>query len=231
MNLTNPKTQAVSAGVEDLISRLRDEGVEKGRSEADKILAKAKKEADAILVKARKEADAYYSKRQEEMESYEQALEEDLRNVFRDNLLKMQENLVTQFTQKIQRLISEATAEEDILERMILEIVGKERKSGKVDDAKNIEVLLPETVMGVDYLRQNPERVKEGRLSKFVMEKTAELLRDGVSISTANDIKGGIKVLLKDEKVTIDISEKALGDMVMKHLQPRFRAILEGVVK
>ena len=40
-----------------------------------------------------------------------------------------------------------------------------------------------------------------------------------------------MKVFLKNEQVEIDLSEKAIASMLLEHLQPRFRALLEGVVK
>jgi len=37
-------------------------------------------------------------------------------------------------------------------------------------------------------------------------------------------------VLLRGGEVTVDLSEQALSDLLLAHLQPRFRAILEGLV-
>ena len=91
MSLATQKSQAVSEGVENLITKLREDGVEQGRAEANKIVEAAKKQAAQEVARAKKEADAYYDKRRGEIESLEQALSEDMRVIFRDNLLKMQE--------------------------------------------------------------------------------------------------------------------------------------------
>ncbi len=231
MVLPKTKTQPVSSGVKELIAQLRNEGVQKGQTEAEKIVADANKEAEKILEKAHKEADAFHAKRKKEIANLQSTAEEELQVHFRDVVLKMQEDLVEQFTEKIQRLVTEKTTNEDMLEQMIIEAVGKQRSKAKLDDAKDVEVLLPDGVIGLDYLRKNPDRVKEGRLSKIVTATTANLLRDGVTFSASKDLQAGIKVFLKNEKVEIDMSQKALADMLMEHLQPRFRAILEGVVK
>ncbi len=231
MALAKEKTQPVSSGMQQLINQLRKEGVERGQAEADKIIADAEAKALKLFEKRKAEAEAYFEKRHAEANKLKEKAEEELRTVFRDTLLKMQEDLVDRFTKKIQRLVAKKTMDEEMLEQMILEAVGKQRKKAKLDKTKEVDVLLPDGVIGLDFLRNNPERVKEGRLSKIVMAATGDLLRDGVTFSSTKDISAGIKVFLKNEKVEIDMSDKALAEMLMEHLQPRFRAILEGVVK
>ena len=231
MALAKKKKEPVSSGIQNLIDQLRQEGVEKGEAEADRIISQAREEAEKIRTDARKEADQYFEKRRDEINSFSESAKEELRIHMRDMVLKMHEDLVEQFTEKIQRLVAEKTLDEDMLERMILEAVGKQRDKANVDQADKAEVLLPDGVIGLDYLRKNPDRVKEGRLSKIVTAATADMLRDGVTFSASTNLKAGIRVFLKNEKVEIDMSQKALADMLMEHLQPRFRAILEGVVK
>ena len=231
MALAKEKTKPVSSGIQQLINQLRKEGVKKGQAEADKIIANAEAQALKLFESRKAEADAYFEKAQAEASKLKEKAEEELRTVFRDALLKMQEDLVDSFTKKIQRLVAKKTMDEDMLEQMILEAVGKQRKKAKLDKAKQVEVLLPDGVIGLDFLRENPERLKKGRLSQIVMAATGDLLRDGVTFSSTKNTNAGIKVFLKKEKVEIDMSDKALAEMLMEHLQPRFRAILEGVVK
>jgi V/A-type H+-transporting ATPase subunit E len=57
------------------------------------------------------------------------------------------------------------------------------------------------------------------------------MLREGVSFSRAEDASEGIRLALLDRGVSIDLTDKAVADMLLVHLQPRFRALLEGVVK
>jgi V/A-type H+-transporting ATPase subunit E len=38
-------------------------------------------------------------------------------------------------------------------------------------------------------------------------------------------------VRLVDRDVVLDLSDRAVADVILEHLQPRFRALLEGVVK
>jgi V/A-type H+-transporting ATPase subunit E len=41
---------------------------------------------------------------------------------------------------------------------------------------------------------------------------------------------GGIRIVMKDSGVVVDLTDAAVADVILRHLQPRFRAMLEGVV-
>ncbi|MDO6658883.1 HrpE/YscL family type III secretion apparatus protein, partial [Anaerobacillus sp. 1_MG-2023] len=50
-------SDVVSAGIDELVSRLRQDGVEAGETEAEAILADARQQAAALLADARQQAD------------------------------------------------------------------------------------------------------------------------------------------------------------------------------
>ena len=56
------------------------------------------------------------------------------------------------------------------------------------------------------------------------------MLRAGVSFTRSSDDAGGIRVVLKDTGLVVDLSDAAVAGVILRHLQPRFRALLEGVV-
>ena len=57
------------------------------------------------------------------------------------------------------------------------------------------------------------------------------MLREGVSFSASEDVQAGIRVQVKDKDIILDLTEEAVAGLLLQHLQPRFRAILEGIVK
>ena len=57
------------------------------------------------------------------------------------------------------------------------------------------------------------------------------MLRAGVTFSAADDMTAGLRVRVQDKDVTFDLTEAAVAGLLLQHLQPRFRAILEGIVK
>lgn len=231
MNTATQKSRAVSSGVENLIKRLRQDGIEQGREEANAIIADAKAKASAELAKARQEADAYYEERRREIETMRKSAEEELRALYSNTFLKIKEQLVRQFTRKIKSMITEATQDKSLLEKIILEVAGKQSAKAKVDNAKEVQLILPEKVMTLEALRQSKDKSKDSSLAQFISAATADMLREGVTLSVKDNIRGGIKVYLKNEKVEIDITDEALSELLMTHMQPRFRIILDEAVK
>jgi V/A-type H+-transporting ATPase subunit E len=56
------------------------------------------------------------------------------------------------------------------------------------------------------------------------------MLRDGMSFGVADDGEAGIRVRLVDDDVQVDFTESALSGLLLRHMLPRFRALLRGAV-
>ena len=54
------------------------------------------------------------------------------------------------------------------------------------------------------------------------------MLREGVELIPDAEIKGGARVRLIDDKLEIDLSDRAVSRMIAQRILPRFKAILEG---
>jgi len=223
--------QRTASGLEALIARLRDEGVTAGRAEAERIVSEAEASARAIVDKAEADARARVDAARKEVEGLRRGGEEALRAAARDTVLDLKGNLTRRFAEDVGKTVSDALRDEDMLKKMILAIVGRAREDGGVDRSAEIEVILPRSVAGLDDLRRRPEELREGTLTHYVVATAGEMLRAGVSFGRADDDAEGLRVKLHDRGVTVDITDKAVAEAILEHLQPRFRALMEGVVK
>jgi V/A-type H+-transporting ATPase subunit E len=219
----------VASGIEELIGRLRDEGVMKGRSQADQMQKEAKAKADQILRQAKEDAERIRQHAQKEADNLRQASNEAMELAFRDTVLALKSQLNQRFTGEVKRLVREAQEKQDLLEKMILEVAGRLRP--EVEAAEQVEVLLPRKVLGLAELSQKPEELEKGILTHFVRLNSQSMLRDGVNFGFAKDHEGGLKLRLVDREVVLDLTDQAVAAAILEHLQPRFRALLEGVVK
>ncbi|MEX1315762.1 MAG: hypothetical protein AB1Z22_01395 [Synechococcaceae cyanobacterium] len=219
----------VAAGVEELIARLRDQGVEAGRRQGEEIVAQAQADARHTLDQAHQQAERIVADARREAQNLEQSGTEALELALRDAVLAMKTRLMERFRGEVRQLLGEEQQKQEILERMIVEVVGRVR--AEADRAEQIEVLLPERAVGLAELSQNPEELATGELTQFVRLVSAGMLRDGVSFGVARDLTSGLRLRLVDREVVLDLSDRAVADVILEHLQPRFRALLEGVVK
>ena len=219
----------VASGVDTLIARLRDEGVNSGRTQADQLVKEAQERADSIVKQAQQQADQIVSQAREEVEKLKRAGKESLEVAFRDTNLALKRQLTQRFTGEIQRLVGAEIENPELLEKLILEVSG--RVTEEVAEAQQVEVLLPRKVAGLEELSRNPEELEQGILTHFVRLIDQDMLREGVSFGVAKDNQAGLKLRLVDREVILDLSDRAIADAILEHLQPRFRALLEGVVR
>ena len=219
----------VASGVEALIGRLRDEGVAKGRTQAQQIVSDAQAHAESTVKQAQEQADQIVSQAREEAEKLKRAAQEALEVAFRDTTLALKTQLTQRFTGEVQRLVGAETQKPELLQKLILEVAGKAKE--EVAEAQQLEVLLPSKISGLEELSRNPEELERGILTYFVRLVSQDLLRDGVNFGVAKDNQGGLKLKLVDREVILDMSDKAVADTILEHLQPRFRALLEGIVR
>lgn len=222
------RTPAAS-GVEALVERLREEGVAAGRQQAQAIVADAERRADWLVRQAQEEAERLRNQAREEAERFRRAGEDALRVAARDGVLELSAALGRSFAEQVHWLVSHQLRDDDFLRRLIIEVAGRARP--QLEAAARVEVLLPREVVGLDELRRRPEELKEGSLSHFVLAVAGQVLRDGVSFTVSDQPGRGIQIRLVEEDVEIDLSDRTVADLLLRHLQPRFRAILEGVVR
>ena len=228
---TDKHAQLASSGVEALIERLREQGVDAGRAEADKIVVEARRRAAQIVHEAETHAAELVEAARKETRMLQTGGEEALRIAMRDTVLRLKVELSERFGAEVRRLIAVAMDQESFLKQLILEVAGRAREEAGVDAGEAVQIQLPRALVGLDELRRNPLELREGSLSHFVLSLAGNVLAEGVTFGVAGDEDRGICLYLKDKDVTIDLTDEKVAALLLQHLQPRFRAILEGTVK
>jgi len=233
--MSSPNTDTLaglaSSGVEALIERLRDEGVAAGKAQAEQMTTEAEQRARKIIRTAEARAEVILNAAHKQAEAERNAGEEALRIAMRDTVLRLKAELSDRFSDEVRRLIAAKMQQEEFLERLILEVAARARDEAGVEHGERTQVLLPRSLVGLEELRRNPLELNEGSLSHFVLSIAANVLADGVTFSVGDDDAAGVRLYLEDNNVYIDLTDDKVAALLLQHLQPRFRAILEGTVK
>jgi len=216
---------AESAGVESLIGRLRDEGVAQGRTEAEALVTAAQQQAAEIVATAQQEADAILVRAREEAGKLKAAGEDAIRLAMRDTILAVEGDLLKEFGDRLRRLVKGVLADPAFLQRLILEIGGRAAPT-----STQAAVLLPAEMVSLEDLQSKPEEATPGTLMHFVLSLGGGMLREGMHFGVSEDGEAGIRVRLVDEDVQIDVTESAISQLLLRHMLPRFRALLRGAV-
>jgi len=98
-----------ASGVQDLISRIRDDGVQSGKEEAERIVVEARREADRLIADAQGQSEEMRQKASAEIESVKHAALEALKMAARDTQLQLQAQVVGAFQQHVKRLVADVT--------------------------------------------------------------------------------------------------------------------------
>ncbi len=228
---TDHLSHYASHGVEALIERLRNEGVTAGKKQAEAIIAEARQKAAEINERANSEAESILNKARKEAEAFKSAGEDALKLAARDAHLKLRETIMQRFSEEVNRLVGRAMEPGEFMEKLVLQVVGRVSEQAKLNEQAGFIIELPEDVIGIEDLRRNPEELEQGTLAHFVLSIMATLLRQGIELQPSNEFDRGIKIYLKDGQVEVDLTDQAVAAVLLEHLQPRFRALLEGVVK
>lgn len=222
--------EVTSSGVETLIERLRQEGVGAGRAEGDQIIQNAQSQAEEILQKARRQAEELVAQARREAKQTTSAGEDALRMAARDTVLKMREELGQKLESRVRRLVTEELEDRQLLAQLILEVVSRAVADSGVASARKVEIELPDEVLDPEQLRESPQELT-GPLSDLAKQVATASFREGVSFEKLGPGGQGIRVRLVDESIEVDLSDAAIAELLLQHLKPRFRAVMEGVAQ
>lgn len=218
------KTQ--SSGVQELIDRLREKGVEEGKEQADQLVADARRRATEMLDESRREAEEILQHAREEADRLRAAGEDALRLAGRDAVLALKEEISSHFADQVHRLVSHCLCDGQFMQRLILEIASR---AVPKDTKEPIELLLPEAVALPEELRREAKEAKEGTLSHFVLGLAGEMMQKGITLGASDDDSPGLTVRTGNGDAEITFNDKAITEFLLRHLLPRFRAMMDGI--
>lgn len=213
------ESSPVSSGVQTLIDRIRDEGVQAGQHEAERVLQEAQQRAADMLAQARAEADSLRAQARAEIEAERTAAQEALQLASRDTVLAFRAELTQRFSEAVRRLVGTELQHTEFLQQIILAIASRAVPDSVAD--RRLELLLSNELFPQD-------EQERAALRDFILASAREMLQAGIDLKASGDTTPGIRVRVVGEDVEIDLTDKAISALLLKHLLPRFRALAEG---
>lgn len=210
-----------SSGVQELITRIRDQGVRAGKEEAEELVSKARREAARLVEDAKEEIATLRAKTTAGIEAEKAAALEALQLAARDTALELQAAVVRQFEEKVNRLVSDFTMDRELLKTLVLVLAGHSADEYIKD--KEIKLLVNKLAFGT---ADDPEL--EERVRRATLTIASDMLREGVELVPAGDVEGGVRVQVVEDHLEIDLTSKAVSRLLLRNLLPRFRALLSG---
>lgn len=193
--------------LENLIEKIKKEGVEEARKEAEAIRQKANEDASKIIENARKEAENILKKAEKETAQLQKNAEASIRQAARDVSLLVKEQIIKLFESLLKKNISQRLSPE-----FMKELIGK-----IVDKWSPEETSLEITINEKD----------RKKLEELLLNETKKELQKGIVIKVNNMIESGFHIRAKGEDAYYDFSEDSIAEALKTFLNPSVSAILE----
>lgn len=197
--------------LQELTERLYNEGLSKGKQEAEEIKASAIKESEKIISDAQKVAEGIVENAKKEAEEIRIRVENDLKMASSQAMATLKQNIENLIvTKAIGPSIKTNMEDTALMKELILTIA---KAFDAADQApKGLELILPVAMQ------------KEMEL--FFRKQAAGVLEAGLEISYSKQASGGFRIGPKDGGYMISFEEKDLMTILAEYLRPASKKLL-----
>ena len=200
--------------LQNLIERIKQEGVENAQKQAEEIISKATAKASDLVNAAQEKAEAILKKAQSDTEIYTERSIKTLEQAARDVLISVGHGVERLFKDIIEQSLAESLTPEELM-RMIVAMVKAYTDQGMTEN--RVDVLV------------SPE--DQEKIKKLYMSKYRDVLGKGVEIRSDDDIIKGFRISLRDGQVYHDFTLESIADVLSSFIQPKIAEIVHRVAE
>jgi len=199
--------------LQELIDRIKKDGVASAEKSSEKIVADAEKKAAEIISAAEEKAESIIKNAKAETKRMEKASEDAIMQAGRNMILSFRDSLVEELDKIVQSETAKAYSS-DLLVKIIPETV---KAWAKNTDAEDISVLL------------NENDLKELQ-SQFTAALKNEIAK-GLEIKPDKTLANGFRIGIKNGTAFYDYSAESLAELFASYLNPRTAELMKGAAE
>ncbi len=196
----------MEAQLENLIEKLKTEGVQAARKQSDEIIKNAGDEARKIVDTAQNESKQIIKQAKQEAEKFKASAEAAIKQASRDLILVIKEKIIGLFDKTLKVQIKEPLSQ-DFLKELIINFV----KQVQTQDA--VEVIINEG--------------EKEKLLKFLQTSLKKELKNDVEIKVSNRITKGFRIGVKGQDVYYDFTDESIVAALKEFLNPSLAKLME----
>lgn len=195
--------------LQELIDKIKKDGVEAAETEATSILAAARAEAEKIVANAQNQADAILTNAKIENERIVKASEDAIRQAGRNLLMSFRESVSRELNVILKENVNAVYSSEHLVQLILNVVEGWANKP----DADNITVVL------------NSDTLKS--LENILLAGVKERMLTGITLKANDNFDGGFRILVGNGNAYYDYSAEAVVDMLSNYLSPKVTELLK----
>ncbi|NGX55422.1 MAG: V-type proton ATPase subunit E [Chlamydiae bacterium] len=188
---------------------LRDETIEPAKLEAQKVLEQAQQKAEEIVAEGQKKASELLAAAKEQREKDQKLFKSSLKQASEQAMEGLRQNIEGKlFNEGLSDWVESHTADPKVAAALITALVQAIEKEGSSAD---FSALIPKAV---------PAEKVNAHLTKQILTKLHE---EGM---ITGDFLGGVQIKMHDRKLTLDLSDTAIQELLEKYIRKEFHALL-----
>ena len=199
--------------LQELIDKIKKDGVAAAEKDAAKIIANSEKKAEAIIEEAQSKAAEIIKSAKSETKKMEKASEEAIVQAGRNMLLSFKDALIGEFDGLIQEGTEKALSK-DVLTKLVPETV---KAWAKNSDASELSVLLSEKDLKA--------------LEKSLTTSLKAEIKKGLEVKADKTLTAGFRIGVKNGAAFYDYSAESLAEMFAAYLNPKVAALMKVAAK
>lgn len=204
----------MASQIQELIDKIKSEGVETAQQEAQQIQDAAKAEAAKIIEKAKEEAGHIIAAAKEEIKKQEESTNMALKQASRDMLLSLRKEIDNTLKKIIKKELDD-TLSGEVLAKILSDIMKESMK----DEYKSADVK-------VALSPADLKSFEDGFVAKLQKEVKKEF-----QVGSTEDISRGFTVSFDGGKSCFDFTENSLVDYLSIYLNAHVSAILKESIE
>lgn len=191
--------------IQELTSKLYTEGVEKGKEEAEKIVAEAHAREQEIVAKAQAKADEIIAAANKENTELKKNTMAELKLYARQSVEALKSEIINLITGKItEATVSSAVNNKEFMRRLIVELAKNWAKEEKL-------------TVGVEH---------PAELEAYIAGNAKEILERGLTVQSVNGIKTGFTLAPEDGSYKVRFGEEEFASYFREFLRPQIQKLL-----
>ena len=199
--------------LQELIDKIKKDGVAAAEKESAKIIAASEKKAESIIADAEAKAEQIIKSAKSETEKMEKASEEAIIQAGRNMLLSFKDSLIAELDGLIQAETTKAVSK-DVLGKLIPETV---KLWAKNSEASELSVLLSEKDLKA--------------LEKSLTASLKAEIKKGLEIKPDKTLAAGFRIGVKNGAAYYDYSAESLAEMFAAYLNPKVAGLMKVAAK
>ena len=197
--------------LQELTDKLYNEGLSKGKTEGEAILAQAQKKADETVQAAREEAARIIAEAEKKAADLSSKAESDVKMASQQALQATKKDIESLVVAKIaDTQVGEALSSPEFIKGIITQVA----KNFSAQEPQDLSLVLPESL--------------QSALEPFVRNELGKVLGKGVQATFSKKTAGGFTIGPADGSYFISLTDDTFRSLISEYLRPATRKLLFG---